>query len=157
MAHGIDSKFVQGQMPTKEAVSAAISGALADCGVDKKDVGLVSAHGSGVAKYDEVEVEALKHAFGDHVKSLKISASKNQLGNTLAAAGALEAAVCAKVLVCLCIYPALEVLVCLCMYVCCLEAAVCAQVLVRERARRERQQWLQSDVKVGLRCGLMLV
>ena len=54
--------------------------------------------GSGVPAYDKVEAEGLMLAFGDHAKSLKISGIKNQVGNTLAAAGGLEAAVCAKML-----------------------------------------------------------
>ena len=42
--------------------------------------------------------QGIASAFGDHAKSLKVSAIKDQLGNTLAAAGGLEAAVCAKML-----------------------------------------------------------
>jgi len=98
VAHGIDQKFVDGSMPTAEALSTAITKALADSGVPKTDVKYVSAHGAGIPAYDTVEAAGLQHAFGDHAKSLKISAIKNQLGNTLAAAGGLEAAVCAKML-----------------------------------------------------------
>ena len=98
VAHGIDSEFVDGAMPTASALSSAITSALAESGVGAGDVSYVSAHGSGVPAYDTVEAEGLKLAFGDHAKKLKISGIKNQVGNTLAAAGGLEAAVCAKML-----------------------------------------------------------
>jgi len=98
VAHGIDQQFVDGSMPTAEALSTAITKALADSGVARTDVKYVSAHGAGVPAYDSIEAAGIELAFGDHAKSLKISAIKNQLGNTLAAAGGLEAAVCAKML-----------------------------------------------------------
>ena len=98
VAHGLDSKYVEGGMPTTESLASAITSALRDSGVDKTQVGYVSAHGAGIPQYDSIEAEAIQHAFGDHSKSLKLSAIKNQLGNSLAAAGALEAAVCAKAL-----------------------------------------------------------
>lgn len=98
VTHGIDSEFVDGGMPTAEALTTAINKALEDSGVAKTDVSYVSAHGSGVPACDAVEAKGIESAFGDHAKSLKVSGIKNQLGNTLAAAGGLEAAVCAKML-----------------------------------------------------------
>ena len=126
VSHGMDSEFVDGGMPTADALAAAINNALKDSGVAKTDVSYVSAHGSGVPAYDAVEAkvcmperprafikdsyytqkrptdigmpQGIASAFGDHAKSLKVSAIKDQLGNTLAAAGGLEAAVCAKML-----------------------------------------------------------
>jgi 3-oxoacyl-[acyl-carrier-protein] synthase II len=98
VAHGIDGEFVDGSMPTADALSAAIRNALKDSGVAKEDVSYVSAHGAGVPAYDLVEAKGITDAFGDHAKTLKVSAIKSQVGNTLAAAGGLEAAVCAKML-----------------------------------------------------------
>ena len=50
MAHGIDSQFVDGSMPTASALSSAITGALAESGVSKGDVSYVSAHGIKFSK-----------------------------------------------------------------------------------------------------------
>jgi len=50
VAHGIDSQFVDGSMPTASALSSAITGALAESGVSKGDVSYVSAHGIKFSK-----------------------------------------------------------------------------------------------------------
>ena len=57
VSHGMDSEFVDGGMPTADALAAAINNALKDSGVAKTDVSYVSAHGSGVPAYDAVEAK----------------------------------------------------------------------------------------------------
>lgn len=67
--------------------------ALADAAVGPADVTYVSAHGTGTPLNDAMEARALALAFGPHARKLAVSSQKGQIGHTLAAAGAVEAAV----------------------------------------------------------------
>jgi 3-oxoacyl-[acyl-carrier-protein] synthase II len=67
--------------------------ALARAGLSPHDVGYVNAHGTGTQQNDAMEARALRAVFGDDVGSVAVSSSKAQLGHTLGAAGALEAAI----------------------------------------------------------------
>jgi len=53
----------------------------------------VNAHGTGTLQNDAVEVAVLRAVFGPRLAHLPISSTKSQLGHTLGAAGAVEAAV----------------------------------------------------------------
>jgi 3-oxoacyl-[acyl-carrier-protein] synthase II len=67
--------------------------ALARAGLSPDDVGYVNAHGTGTQQNDAMEARALRAVFGEGVGSVAVSSSKAQLGHTLGAAGALEAAI----------------------------------------------------------------
>jgi 3-oxoacyl-[acyl-carrier-protein] synthase II len=79
------------------AMQMALSTA-AGYGVQPVDVDYVNAHGTGTRLNDATETLALKKTFGDHAQKLRISSVKGMTGHLLGAAGALEAAICAKVL-----------------------------------------------------------
>src|SRR4029077_3551857 len=52
-----------------------------------------NAHGTGTPQNDAVEVAVLRTALGARIARVPISSTKSQVGHTLGAAGAIEAAV----------------------------------------------------------------
>jgi nodulation protein E len=76
--------------PDAGGMARAITGALADGGLNATDIDYVNAHGTGTASNDETETLALKRAFGAHAGRLAISSNKSMVGHALGAAGALE-------------------------------------------------------------------
>lgn len=75
--------------PSIDGQSRPMVAALADAGIDGRDVGYLQAHGTGTKANDSTETAAIKSAFGDHAYSLAISSSKAQLGHMVGAAGAM--------------------------------------------------------------------
>jgi len=69
--------------------------ALEDAGIQPESVDYISAHGTSTVVNDKVETLAIKQVFGDYAYKLPISSIKSMLGHLIAAAGAVEAAVCA--------------------------------------------------------------
>lgn len=81
--------------PEGEGVSAArvMSEAIARAGLTPADVDYVNAHGTATALNDAMETAAIVRCFGAEVARVAVSSSKGQIGHTLAAAGAIEAAI----------------------------------------------------------------
>ena len=76
---------------TGQGLARAAAGALGDAALTSRDVGFVSAHGTGTSFNDAAEVAALRHVFGTCAAALHLHAFKPVVGHTLGAAGALEA------------------------------------------------------------------
>ncbi len=72
----------------------AIGVALKDAGLTPADIDYFNAHGTSTPINDPVETLAIKLAFGDEAKRLKVSSTKSMTGHMIAAAGAVEAIVC---------------------------------------------------------------
>ena len=66
--------------------------ALAKAGLEPTDIDHVNAHATSTPEGDRAELQAIKTIFGDHAPRLAITANQSQLGHTLGAAGAIEAA-----------------------------------------------------------------
>lgn len=66
--------------------------ALARAGLEPADIDYVNAHGTGTIQNDAMEARALAAALGGELERVRVSSSKGQVGHTLGAAGALEAA-----------------------------------------------------------------
>jgi 3-oxoacyl-[acyl-carrier-protein] synthase II len=67
---------------------------MADAGIEPREVGYISAHGTGTAVNDRIETAAVKEAFGDAASHVPMSSIKSMLGHTMGAASAIEAASC---------------------------------------------------------------
>jgi len=73
----------------------AIEQALRDAGLEPADIDYVNAHGTSTQMNDASECAALTAVMGDHINTVRVSSTKSSMGHLIAAAGAVEAAVCA--------------------------------------------------------------
>ncbi|HRN77123.1 beta-ketoacyl-ACP synthase [Ottowia sp.] len=80
--------------PLGEGAQAAMLAALDQAGLTSSDIGWVNAHGTGTPANDRSEAAALNSVFGPH--GVPVSSTKGITGHTLAAAGIVEAAICAS-------------------------------------------------------------
>lgn len=74
----------------------AMEYAIADAGIQKEDVMYINAHGTSTHHNDLFETRAIKLAFGEHAKEMKINSTKSMIGHLLGAAGAIEFITCVK-------------------------------------------------------------
>lgn len=81
-------------MPSAQGAERAISGALADAGLNPEDVGYINAHGTGTAANDKTECAAVAHAFGHHADRVMISSTKSMHGHLIGGTGAVELLAC---------------------------------------------------------------
>lgn len=72
-------------------VKLCIDAAIKDAGIEKEQVNYINAHATSTLAGDLAEINALRGAFGDHLRSVKINATKSMIGHCLGAAGGLEA------------------------------------------------------------------
>lgn len=72
--------------------------ALRKAGLAPSEIGYINAHGTSTPLNDKVETMAIKTVFGDYAYHVPISSTKSMTGHLLGAAGAIEGAVCIKVI-----------------------------------------------------------
>ena len=72
--------------------------ALANADIDVGDVDYINAHGTSTPANDLNETLAVKKVFGDRAYEIVMGSTKSMTGHTLGAAGAIEAAICTRVL-----------------------------------------------------------
>jgi 3-oxoacyl-[acyl-carrier-protein] synthase II len=78
--------------PNMETVTRAMLDAVDDAEISPADVGAVNAHGTSTPKGDSTEVECLRAVFGKGLAKIPVSANKSQVGHSLGASAAIEAA-----------------------------------------------------------------
>jgi 3-oxoacyl-[acyl-carrier-protein] synthase II len=69
--------------------------AMANAGVDAREIDYICAYGPGHPILDAVEVSVIKKVFGDRAYSIPLSSIKGVTGNPLAAGGPFQIAACA--------------------------------------------------------------
>jgi len=79
-------------LPNPKTIVRAIAQAIDDAGIKPSDIGAVNAHGTSTPKGDAIEIQSLREVFGSALPGLPITANKSQIGHTLGAAAAIEAA-----------------------------------------------------------------
>jgi len=79
-------------LPNPETIIHAINEAIEDAGLQTEDVSYVNAHGTSTQKGDKIEIDCLRKIFGKKLESLPVSSNKSQIGHTLGASAAIEAA-----------------------------------------------------------------
>src|SRR6185503_17967538 len=92
-ATGAEAHHVTHPEPSGERAAELVGAALRSARLRPDDIDYVNAHGTGTLPNDRMEAKALRAALGDGASRAFVSSSKGQLGHTLGAAGALEAAV----------------------------------------------------------------
>ena len=85
-------------MPSQQGAARAISGALADAGINASDVGYINAHGTGTAANDKTECAAVSNVFGHHANEVMISSTKSMHGHLIGGTGAVELLACVMAL-----------------------------------------------------------
>ncbi|MBI9083737.1 MAG: beta-ketoacyl-[acyl-carrier-protein] synthase family protein [Desulfobacterales bacterium] len=79
-------------LPNRETIVRAIGQAIDDAGLAPEDIPYVSAHGTSTVKGDRTEIEALRAVFGTGLENIPVSSNKSQIGHSLGASAAIEAA-----------------------------------------------------------------
>ena len=82
--------------PEGKGGAASMTIAVEDAGLKPEDIDYINAHGTSTPINDPCETLAIKEAFGDHAKKMKVSSTKAMHGHMLGATGGVEAIVCIK-------------------------------------------------------------
>lgn len=91
-----DAHHITAPEESGEGPAVAMTNAVKDAGIPMDAVQYINAHGTSTHLNDLVETRAIKKAFGDHAKDIKINSTKSMTGHLLGAAGAIEAIACVK-------------------------------------------------------------
>ena len=81
--------------PSGDGPIESMQRALMDAGLSPSEIDYVNAHGTSTLMNDRTECTALRAVMGRHIDCLSVSSTKSCMGHLIAAAGAVEAAVCA--------------------------------------------------------------
>ncbi|MFA5843620.1 MAG: beta-ketoacyl-ACP synthase II [Coriobacteriia bacterium] len=91
-----DAYHITAPAPDGDGARRAMVHALENSGLEREAVGYVNAHGTSTEQGDACETIALKAVFGESVPP--VSSTKSVMGHLLGGAGAVEAAVCVRVI-----------------------------------------------------------
>ncbi len=93
--NSLSSYRITDSHPSGDGPIQAMHWALADADATPQDVDYVNAHGTSTPMNDRSESAAMHAVFGAEVGRVSVSSTKSAMGHLIAAAGAVEAAVCA--------------------------------------------------------------
>ena len=98
LGYGCSSDAYHITSPAEDGAGAAkaMANDLEDGGIQPQQLTYINAHGTGTRLNDLFETRAIKLAFGEHAKNLKINSTKSMIGHLLGAAGAVEFIACVK-------------------------------------------------------------
>ena len=93
--NSLSSYRITDSPPDGDGPIQAMRAALADAGARPSDVDYLNAHGTSTGMNDRSESAATRAVFGDDAMRVNVSSTKSSMGHLIAAAGAVEVAVCA--------------------------------------------------------------
>jgi 3-oxoacyl-(acyl-carrier-protein) synthase len=93
--NSLSSYRITDSHPSGDGPIQAMRRAIADAGATADEVDYLNAHGTSTPMNDRSEAAAAGVVFGDGVSQVAVSSTKSVMGHLIAAAGAVEAAVCA--------------------------------------------------------------
>ena len=98
VGYGTTSDAFHITSPAEDGMGAAnaMLFAVRDAGIEKEDITYINAHGTATHHNDLFETRAIKAAFGEHAKNIKVNSTKSMIGHLLGAAGAVEFIACVK-------------------------------------------------------------
>lgn len=91
-----DAYHITSPIEDGSGAARAMEDAMKEAGVDPDQVEYINAHGTSTHHNDLFETRAIKAAFGDAAKDVKINSTKSMIGHLLGAAGGVEFIVCVK-------------------------------------------------------------
>ena len=93
--NSLSSYRITDSHPSGDGPVQAMRQALADAGMTTKSLDYVNAHGTSTLMNDRSECAALRVVLGAEIERVAVSSTKSCMGHLIAAAGAVEAGVCA--------------------------------------------------------------
>jgi 3-oxoacyl-(acyl-carrier-protein) synthase len=93
--NSLSSYRITDSPPDGDGPIQSMRAALKDAGATPADVDYLNAHGTSTGMNDRSESAAVRAVFGAAVEKLNVSSTKSSMGHLIAAAGAVEIAVCA--------------------------------------------------------------
>ena len=90
-AMSCDAHHITSPIPGGTGGARAMSLAIADAGLEPKDIDYVNAHGTSTPANDSNETSAIKTALGDRAKQIPVSSTKSMTGHLLGGSGGIEA------------------------------------------------------------------
>lgn len=91
-----DAYHITSPIEDGSGAARAMEDAMMEAGVSPEDVDYINAHGTSTHHNDLFETRAIKAAFGEAAKKVKINSTKSMIGHLLGAAGGVEFIVCVK-------------------------------------------------------------
>lgn len=93
--NSLSSYRITDSHPSGDGPIQAMRRAIADAGATIDDIDYLNAHGTSTPMNDRSECAAVNAVFGDQAMRVGVSSTKSVMGHLIAAAGAVEAAICA--------------------------------------------------------------
>jgi 3-oxoacyl-(acyl-carrier-protein) synthase len=93
--NSLSSYRITDSPPSGDGPIQAMRQALTDAGATPAEVDYINAHGTSTPMNDRSEAAAVEAVFGARIAEVAVSSTKSSMGHLIAAAGAVEAAVCA--------------------------------------------------------------
>ena len=93
--NSLSSYRITDSPPDGDGPIQSMRAALADARATPVDVDYINAHGTSTGMNDRSESAAIHAVFGDDAKRVSVSSTKSSMGHLIAAAGAVEVAICA--------------------------------------------------------------
>jgi 3-oxoacyl-[acyl-carrier-protein] synthase II len=93
--NSLSSYRITDSHPSGDGPIQSMQQALAEAGLTPEGVDYVNAHGTSTLMNDRSECAALRAVMGRHTGRVSVSSTKSCMGHLIAAAGAVEAGVCA--------------------------------------------------------------